>query len=117
MNFLIDAQLPYRLASWLRSRGHDVTHTTELPRSNRTPDKLLLAKANEEMRTVITKDADFLISFELGQGPPKLLLVATGNIHNDELLELFAKHEGKINDLLDHHSFIELGRAELVVHR
>jgi predicted nuclease of predicted toxin-antitoxin system len=59
VNFLVDAQLPRRLALWLRERGHDVVHTVDLPRQNRTPDPSLLAKANAEQRVLVPKDADF----------------------------------------------------------
>lgn len=31
MKFLVDAQLPLRLARYLREAGHDVVHTRELP--------------------------------------------------------------------------------------
>jgi predicted nuclease of predicted toxin-antitoxin system len=81
VRFLVDAQLPRRLARWLQERGHDVVHTQELVRSNRTPDPALLLQANVESRILVTKDADFQLSFELGKGPPKLLLVTTGNSH------------------------------------
>ena len=43
MRFLVDAHLPMRLVYWrsaarLRERGHDVVHTRELPRKNKTHD-------------------------------------------------------------------------------
>ncbi|WP_300970662.1 DUF5615 family PIN-like protein [Thiocapsa sp.] len=31
MRFIVDAQLPRRLARWLNARGHDVLHTLDLP--------------------------------------------------------------------------------------
>jgi predicted nuclease of predicted toxin-antitoxin system len=39
MKFLVDAQLPARLARFLRQAGHDVVHTSDLPDGNRTPDR------------------------------------------------------------------------------
>ena len=50
VKFLVDAQLPLRLAEHLRSAGHDVLHTSELPLANKTPDHafLLLAKRMPE---------------------------------------------------------------------
>ena len=117
MKFLVDAQLPRRLALWLQQRGHDVVHTLNLPQQNRTPDPFLLAMSNKEDRVLITKDTDFEITYELGQGPPKLLLITTGNIHNDELLELFVRHEEALFRLLAQHTFIELSRSQLIVHR
>lgn len=88
MRFLVDAQLPLRLAVWLRSRNHDALHTLELPRANRTPDAEVIARADADGRVVVTKDADFVNSFHLKRQPGKLLLVSTGNISNDELLRL-----------------------------
>jgi predicted nuclease of predicted toxin-antitoxin system len=117
VKFLVDAQLPRRLALWLQQRGHDVVHTFQLVAQNQTPDAVLLALANQEQRVLLTKDTDFLITFELGQGPPKLLLVSTGNIHNDELLALFAKHEAMCFSLLTQHQFVELTRDQLIVHK
>ena len=117
VKFLVDAQLPRRLASWLQERGHDTIHTEELLQRNCTPDSLLLTKANEEQRVLISKDADFQMSFELGKGPPKLLLVTTGNIHNTELIRLFTRNEVAIFHLLEQHSFVELNCMQIIVHR
>ncbi|HZL37980.1 MAG TPA: DUF5615 family PIN-like protein [Tepidisphaeraceae bacterium] len=63
MNFLVDAQLPQRLARWLRDAGHDAIHTSELPARNRTTDSMVNAIADTEKRVVISKDADFVDSF------------------------------------------------------
>ena len=41
MRFLVDAQLPRRLAYWLNERGHDVRHTLDLPAGNRTSDAVI----------------------------------------------------------------------------
>jgi predicted nuclease of predicted toxin-antitoxin system len=117
VKFLIDAQLPRRLAKWLRDRGHDVIHTEQLFRKNRTLDSTLLIESLKDERVVVTKDSDFQLSFELGNGPFRLLLVATGNIHNDELLALFLKHETTIMELLKQYSFLELNRTRIIVHR
>jgi hypothetical protein len=38
MNFLVDAQLPRRLARRLQEAGHDALHTLDLPAGNRTTD-------------------------------------------------------------------------------
>lgn len=117
MKFLVDAQLPRRLALWLQSRGHDAVHTLDLTQQNHTPDSSLLDLANQDARVLVTKDTDFEITHELGQGPPKLLLIATGNIHNHELLGLFARHEKTLFDLLAQHTFIELSQDQLIVHK
>ena len=117
MKFLVEAQLLRRLALWLQQRGHDVIHTLDLAQQNRTPNPFLLARANQDGRVLVTKDTDFEITHELGQGPPKLLLITTGNIHNDELLALFARHEDTLVRLLSQHTFIEPSRSQLIVHK
>ncbi len=38
MKFLIDAQLPARLAEFLNRAGHDALHTIGLPDGNRSTD-------------------------------------------------------------------------------
>jgi predicted nuclease of predicted toxin-antitoxin system len=38
VKFLVDAQLPARLARFLNDAGHDTIHTSELPEGNRTTD-------------------------------------------------------------------------------
>lgn len=46
----------------------------------------------------------------------KLLIVATGNVTNRELLALFDEHVGAIVAALDSADLVELGTAELTVH-
>ena len=59
MRFLVDAQLPVRLASRLGQLGHDGHHTSSLPDGNRTTDQQIAALADKDGRVVVTKDADF----------------------------------------------------------
>ncbi len=89
MNFLVDAQLPRRLALRLREAGHDTSHTLDLPGGNRATDEEINDLCGREGRIVITKDADFVNSFLISGRPPKLLLISVGNISNDELEALF----------------------------
>jgi len=62
VKFLVDAQLPRRLALWLRQRGHEVVHTLDLAQQNRTPDPFLLARANQDDRVLVTLQAEGLSS-------------------------------------------------------
>ena len=59
MKFIIDAQLPYRLKDWLIAQGFDAIHTRDLPEANETEDLNIADIADEESRTVITKDQRF----------------------------------------------------------
>jgi predicted nuclease of predicted toxin-antitoxin system len=73
VKFLIDAQLPARLAGLLSAAGHDVVHTSQLPDGNRTTDTSLATVADAEDRVVITKDRDFRDSHLLRRTPRRLV--------------------------------------------
>ena len=114
--FLVDAQLPRRLARALQAAGLDVIHTLDLPQGNISKDSELNRISFAEKRTVITKDADFVQSFILQARPYKLLLVNTGNISNNELLTLFETRHSQLLELFETSSYIEMTREFLIVH-
>lgn len=116
MNFLVDAQLPRRLCTWLREAGHDVRHTLDLPLANRTPDSVVLDIAKRENRIVVTKDDDFVQSYLVLGRPEKLLLIATGNIGNAELETLLRANLAAILNALISGKFVEINRSALTVH-
>ena len=88
MRFLVDAQLPRRMVAWLNNAGCDAVHTLDLPDRNRSTDDQIIEFAEQEQRIVVSKDADFVSSHLLSARPPKLLLVSTGNISNQELEQM-----------------------------
>lgn len=116
MKFLVDAQLPARLARALAAAGHDTLHTTDLANGNRTSDDEITAVADNEDRVVITKDRDFRDSHLLRRTPRRLLVVATGNISNDELLATFKGHLDLIVDALTESNLVEITAEKLIVH-
>lgn len=116
MKFLIDAQLPRRLASQLERAGHDALHTLDLPQGNRTPDEEILALGATDHRVLITKDADFVDSLLIANRPDKLLLVSTGNIRNTQLLDLVEKNLATIVAAFSDARFVELSRTNVIVH-
>jgi predicted nuclease of predicted toxin-antitoxin system len=58
--WLVDAQLPARLAYRLQEAGQDAIHTSDLLRGNATQDGEINGRLVDERRIVITKDADFV---------------------------------------------------------
>ena len=116
MNFRVDAQLPVRLADWLREAGHDARHALELPFGNRTPDSDIGAVAAREQRIVVTKDRDFVQSLVL-TGEPALLLISTGNIANLDQETLLMEQLATIAQTFANHHFVELRRDALLLHR
>lgn len=117
MKFLVDAQLPKRLAILLREAGYDAIHTRELPKQNHTLDTEINFLSIQQERIVITKDSDFLESFLIKRQPYKLLLVTTGNITNIELEILFLANLDKLSGLFNQHFYIELSRSDIIVHQ
>ena len=117
MKFLIDAQLPKRLANRLRNQGHDAVHTLDLPAKNRTGDEDVNELSLKDGRVVVTKDGDFVDSFLLRRRPYKLLWISTGNIGNRELERLFSANLGRVVRALDEYDFVELDRTSLIVRR
>ena len=117
MKFLIDAQLPARLAEFLNRAGHDALHTIGLPDGNRSTDSQIGQHADTESRVVVTKDQDFRDGHLLVRSPRKLLVVATGNITNDALLSLFELHLDAIVSALGEADFVELTQDALALGR
>jgi predicted nuclease of predicted toxin-antitoxin system len=116
MKFIVDAQLPRRLALELAVFGHNAVHTLDLPAGNRTPDTDIVAMAIRESRVVVTKDNDFVASFLLRGVPPKLLLISTSNISNDALSKLLAANLTALEAALTKYDFVELSALTLTIH-
>lgn len=117
MKFVVDAQLPMRLAIFLRANGHDTLHTRDFPQQNATSDNAINDISIEQERVVITKDADFVDSFLTIHKPFKLLLVSTGNIRNSELEKVFNDNLSALINLLQNNDYIEINRKEIIVHQ
>lgn len=116
MKFLIDAQLPRRLATQLQQAGFETTHTLELPDGNCTTDHALITLSFADQAVLVTKDSDFVQSFLLKKEPWKLVLVSTGNIGNDELLSLFERNIKQVVEYLEAYDFIEINRSSIICH-
>jgi predicted nuclease of predicted toxin-antitoxin system len=117
VRFLVDAQLPSRLATLLNKHGHEAIHTSSLPAGNRSTDQQICAIADAQGRIVVTKDADFRNSHLLTGSPRRLLVVTTGNITNDALLELVGAGLADITHAFESSDFVELWPDGLIVHK
>ena len=115
VKFLVDAQLPRRVAGWLAAAGCDAVHTLDLADKNRTTDQQVIELADRENRVVVTKDADFVDSHVLHSLPGKLLLISTGNISNRDLEAVMVPLIPAIVQEFQTNSFLELGRGGVLV--
>ncbi|MDX6575561.1 MAG: hypothetical protein QOE96_1514 [Blastocatellia bacterium] len=116
MKFLIDAQLPRRLAVQFRQAGLEAIHTLDLPDGNRTTDRAISELSTKEQYIVVTKDSDFVESFLLRREPWKLLLISTGNISNASLEALLSANIRRLVEGFDSFDFIEMERTSLIFH-
>lgn len=99
MKFLIDTQLPPRLAKFLSGKGLDANHTSRYPDGYFLDDEAIRRIAKTEERTIITKDSDFFDRFLVKGAPPCILLLRMGNLSNAELLSQFEKHLPQVQQL------------------
>lgn len=116
MRFLVDAQLPHRLAAALIAAGHDARHTRELPDGNATSDEDIMTIADHEDRVVMTKDGDFRNSHLLRGRPHRLLHVRVGNLSNEALLAMVVGHLAEIEEALLRCLHVELTATSLICH-
>jgi predicted nuclease of predicted toxin-antitoxin system len=117
VKFLIDAQLPKSLSDFLKLEGHDSVHTIELLNANDTQDNEILKICLEEKRIVVSKDADFLETFLVNKVPEKLILVKTGNIKNEELLNLFKLNLKYLCASINENDLIEINKVDIIIHK
>jgi len=115
MRFLVDAQLPVRLADWMRWKGHDVVHSSGLPGANRTSDGVVIRLADDEGRVLVTKDVDFVSGHLLRRSPQRLLLVSLGNTTNVRLMTVLSREWDSILEALEESPFVEMASAGLVL--
>lgn len=114
MKFLVYAQLPRSLASFLRERGFDAIHTSELPNGNDTDDAEINRLSLSDQRIVISKDGDFYNGFTPKKEPYKLLHIRTGNTSNAKLIEIFDKNIGAILSNLDEGDVVEIDQHYII---
>ena len=92
MKFIVDTQLPPRLATFLASKGHDCIHTTHFENGHLLQDAEIIVIAVDQERTIISKDSDFSDYYYIKGAPPKILLLQFGNISNNDLLKYFEQY-------------------------
>ncbi len=81
MKFIVDENLPPKLAAWLRERGHDALHVRDSVGLG-SHDLSLADFARSQGRTIVTKDSDF----DPPRGKERVLHLRIGNCATSELL-------------------------------
>ncbi len=114
MKFIVDAQLPKKLAKWLVERGFDAIHTLDLPERNRTGDDAINELSIRENRIVISKDSDFYDSYFQKLEPHKLLFLTVGNISTNDLIRLFDMNLQTIMSEINQNNVVEVSRTSII---
>ncbi|MGH9093360.1 MAG: DUF5615 family PIN-like protein [Acidimicrobiales bacterium] len=76
---------------------------------------MLATLADDEDRVLVTKGSDFRDGHLLRRSPRRLLIVTTGNVTNQDFLELFDRNLEAIVDTLSESAFVELRATGLVL--
>ncbi len=87
MKFLVDANLPPHLCSWLRRLGHEAEHLADLGLLTVTDTELWERGKNQHV-IILSKDSDFYDRALLLGTPPQVLHIAVGNCSNARLIEI-----------------------------
>jgi predicted nuclease of predicted toxin-antitoxin system len=101
LKFIVDTQLPPKLAYALNDWGANAIHTTYFEDGHLLDDGAIRKIAVAESRIVVTKDADFRDYFFLKGSPPNVLLIKTGNILNKDLIILLQSNFQAISKLFE----------------
>lgn len=87
MKFVVDENLPPKLAAWLRDQGFEAVHVFDVA-LDRTPDPRIRNAAAQAGWVIVTKDNDFVRLQRLADGP--LLFLTCGNLPRAELMRAVA---------------------------
>lgn len=75
MRFLLDENVSYRVAGYLKAAGHEAVHVSEIGLTS-TDDAVILARARDENWVLVTADHDFVqMLFASGDSNPSVVLV------------------------------------------
>ena len=88
IQFLIDAQLPPRLARVLIEAGHKAEHVEELGMRH-AKDTAIWEYAVRQQAVIVSKDEDFVERFRRKSGGPVIVWLRIGNAANASLLAWF----------------------------
>ena len=95
MRFLVDAQLPPRLAHRLTELGHEAIHVFEIGLATATDGQIWDAAIARDA-AVVTKDRDFLTLRIAKRTGPAIIWLRLGNVDTDTLIARMTSALGDI---------------------
>jgi predicted nuclease of predicted toxin-antitoxin system len=97
MRFLADMGISPRTVDFLKALQHDATHLHD-QNLDSTPDSIILKKAREEQRILLTHDLDFgeLLAAS-GTASPSVIIFRLRNMHPDRV-------NSSLNSIINNHA-------------
>lgn len=115
MKFLFDVHIPYKLISFLKSISIEAIHVNFILNGSNSKDSEIAEFADKDDWILISKDADFKLSYLLKKKPKKLIKINLGNVSNDELVRMIERNLDLVQMIDSRPSFmIELGKESQV---
>ncbi|MEW5982743.1 MAG: DUF5615 family PIN-like protein [Acidobacteriota bacterium] len=89
MRFLIDAQLPPALVTWLTEQGHEAVHVFDCGLTE-ADDRTIWEHALSSGAVILSKDEDFRLRRTMSPEGPSVVWIRLGNASRRETLRWFA---------------------------
>lgn len=91
MKFLVDMPVSPQLARWLKEKGYDAVHASDIG-LYKIKDKEILEVARKQNRVIITADLDFPQLLAISHAKdPGIILFRGGNYNEQEMLTLLQR--------------------------
>ena len=113
--FIIDTQLPPLMVQILFDLGYDACHTSQYLGGLLMDDKEIREIAINENRIIITKDSDFVDYYLVKGAPPKVILIALGNIKNRQLFDYLRQNVKEIQKFIDEDYKLIILQADKII--
>jgi len=111
MKLLLDANISWRLCSFLAENIGECTHVNRINLPLPVKDLEIWQYAKEYGYIIITQDTDFLNFLETKGYPPKVVLVKTGNINRKQMEAILLQSRESIIELYNN---AEYGLLEII---
>ena len=111
MKLLLDANISWRLCSFLAENIGECTHVNRINLPLPVKDLEIWQYAKDHGYIIVTQDLDFLNFLETKGYPPKVVLVKTGNMNRKQMEAILLQSRESIIEL---HNSIEYGLLEII---
>ena len=111
MKLLLDANLSWRLCSFITENIGECTHINKTDLSRPAKDLEIWQYAKNHGYTIVTQDSDFLNFLETKSYPPKVILIKTGNLNRKQMEAILLQAKRPVLEL---HENGEYGLLEIM---